>query len=52
MMHRSKEQGGPRRLEPPWFAAAMIGLTISAMVGGAIALGAGMALGQVPKADK
>ena len=52
MMRRSKEQGGPRRLEPPWFAAAMIGLTISAMAGGAIALGAGMALGQVPTREK
>ena len=52
MMHRSKEQGGPRRLEPPWFAAAMIGLTISAMASGAIALGAGMALGQIPTRDK
>ena len=52
MMRRGKEQGGPRRQEPPWFAAAMIGLTISAMAGGAIAFGVGMALGQVPSRDK
>jgi len=52
MMQRSKEQGGPRRPEPPWFAAAMIGLTISAMAGGAIALGAGMALGQITTTGK
>jgi hypothetical protein len=52
MMRRSKEQSGPRRLEPPWFAAAMIALTISAMAGGAIALGSGMALGQMPTRDK
>ncbi|HUN42093.1 MAG TPA: hypothetical protein VMU81_17535 [Acetobacteraceae bacterium] len=31
---------------PPWLAGAAIGLTILGMASGAIALGAGMALGQ------
>jgi hypothetical protein len=46
MMRRSKEGGPPQRPETPWWAAAMLGLTISAMAGGAIMLGAGLAIGQ------
>jgi len=46
MMRRSKEQAGPRREEPPWLAAAMIGLTISTMASSVMILGAGMAIGQ------
>ena len=46
MIRSSKEQAGPRRPEPPWLAAAMIGLTIYILAGGAILFGAGMAIGQ------
>jgi len=46
MMQGSEEQAEPRRPEPPWLAAAMIGLTISILASGAIMLGAGMAIGQ------
>ena len=52
MMRRFKEGSPPRRPETPWLAAAMLGLTISTLAGGAIMLGAGLAIGQAIKPGK
>ena len=47
MMHRSKDASGPLpRPQPPWLAGAIIGLSIATLATGAIALGAGLAIGQ------
>ena len=48
MMRRSKEQGDSRKPEMPWFAGAMIGMTITTLAAGAMMLGAGMALQAAP----
>lgn len=52
MMIRRKEASDPRRPEPWWLAGAMIGLTISTLAGGAILVGATMALGQTATRGK
>lgn len=52
MMHRGKDAGDSRRPEPPWLIGAMIGLAISTMAGGAMVLGATMALGQMTTRGK
>ncbi len=49
MKHRSRASGEHRPPAPPWFAAAVIGLTIQTMASSAAAIGAGMALGKVIK---
>jgi hypothetical protein len=49
MKHRSRASGEHRPPAPPWFAAAVIGLTIQTMASSAAVIGAGMALGKVIK---
>lgn len=44
-MLRAKEPVGPRRPEPPWMAAAMMGLAINTLAAGVIAISAGLAIG-------
>jgi hypothetical protein len=53
-MHRHKTTaGGPTPLpSPPWFAGMAIGLTILGMASSAMALGAGLAIGQATYGGK
>ncbi len=48
MVTRSKQspKGPSKPPEPPWLQAAMISITISTLAAGAIALGAGLAIGK------
>jgi hypothetical protein len=43
-MPRAKEPIGPRRPEPPWISAVMLGLTINTLAVGVIAVSAGLAI--------
>ncbi len=43
-MPRAKEPIGPRRPEPPWIPAAMLGLTINTLAAGVIAVSVGLAI--------
>lgn len=45
MIVRSKQtKGPPPRPEPPWIAAAMLGIGINALAAGVIAFSVGMAI--------
>ena len=52
MRYRDKESSGGRPMPAPWLAGAAIGLTILTLASGAMALGAGLALGQVTRPGK
>ena len=45
MKIRAKKLGGPRRPDPPWIAAAQVGMGITTLAATVIAISVGMALG-------
>jgi hypothetical protein len=46
MTIRAKEIGGSRRPDPPWIPAAQIGIGITTLAAGVIAMSVGLALGK------